>query len=270
MSNHPFTGVFAALSTALLLTMAAPLSAAAIGGLEYQGAARSTDSGNLLYEEHHYLRTENGQPRERLVLYRCPSGEAFARKRVQYGEPPYAPSFRMDDARLGYAEGFSRGQASGEALVQRAAGQPVETDAVSLGESLVVDAGFDEFVRSHWDELQQGKKVGLRFLVPSRLAAYGFKLQKTGEEALYGEPASTFRLALSGFFGWFADAIDVSYRNSDRRLMRFVGLSNIRASAEENLVADIQFPPAEQVDSLADEAWERAGREPMVGCQLGQ
>lgn len=246
-------------------------TAFADSGIEYRGEARSTDSGSLMYAEQHLLRTtEDGQPSERMVLYRCPSGEAFARKRVEYGDPLYAPTFRMDDARLGYAEGFTRGKASGEALVQRAADQPAETDAVSLGESLVVDAGFDEFVRNHWDELQAGKKVSLRFLVPSRLAAYGFKLQKTGEEDLYGAKASTFRLALSGVFGWFADAIDVSYRNSDRRLMRFVGLSNIRANAEENLVADIQFPPAEEQPALADDAWEKAASEPLVNCQLGK
>ncbi|MBD8525833.1 hypothetical protein [Pseudomarimonas arenosa] len=257
-------------STAICLALLCICSTAAASGIEYRGEARATDSGNLLYAEHHYLRTEGGRPRERLVMYRCPSGEAFARKTVSYGEPPYAPSFRMDDARLGYAEGFSRGKAAGEALVQRASNQPAETDAISLGESLVVDAGFDEFVRSHWEELQAGKKVSLRFLVPSRLAAYGFKLQKTGEENLYGESASTFRLALSGLFGWFADAIDVSYRNSDRRLMRFVGLSNIRASADENLVADIQFPPAEQRDALDDGRWQQAEQEPLVACQLGR
>ena len=252
----------------LLLAISAP--ALAETGQEYRGEARSTESASLLHPEHHSLRTETGRPSERLVVYRCPSGEAFARKTVRYGEPPYAPSFRMDDIRFGYAEGFSRGQASGEALVQRGADQPAETDAISLGESLVVDAGFDEFVRSHWDELQAGKKVNLRFLVPSRLTAYGFKLQKTGEEDLYGEPASTFRLALSGLFGWFADAIDVSYRNSDRRLMRFVGLSNIRANANENLVADIQFPPAEQQDQLPSERWQQAADEALVSCQLGE
>lgn len=249
---------------------AAALPALALEGVAYQGEARAPDDGRLLYEEHHYLRTENGQPSERIVLYRCPSGEAFARKTVAYGEPPYAPQFRMDDARFAYSEGFERGRIAGEAFVQRGADDPLQKEAVTLGESLVVDAGFDEFVRQHWAELQAGESVALRFLVPSRLAAYGFKLQKQGSETLYGEPASVFRLALTGLFGWFADAIDVSYRDSDRRLMRFVGLSNIRATPEENLIADIGFPPQRQQAALDEAGWQQAQSEPLSACQVGQ
>ena len=247
-----------------------PASALAVEGVAYQGVARSVDGDAVLYEEHHFVRTDGAAPAERIVLYRCPSGEAFARKTVTYGEPPYAPQFRMDDARFAYAEGFERGRIAAEAFVQRGADDPLQKEAVSLGESLVVDAGFDEFVRANWDALQAGKSVPLRFLVPSRLAAYGFKVRKTGEESLYGQPASVFELALSGVFGWFADAIQVSYRNSDRQLLRFVGLSNIRATPEENLTARIEFPPDRAGETLDAERWQAAQSEPLANCAVGQ
>lgn len=250
----------------LLLLAAAP--ALALEGVAYEGEARALDGDALLYTEHHAVRRENGAPVERYVLYRCPSGDAFARKHVRYGEPPYAPQFEKQDVRFGYVEGFSRGRIAGEVFVRRTAEDPRQQDAIPLGESLVVDAGFDEFVRAQWEPLQQGQRVPLRFLVPSRLSTYGFRVRKVGEEQLFGDTVSTYQLALSGMLGWFADGIDVSYRNSDRRLMRFAGLSNIRKSPEENLLVRIEFPP-EREAPLDEPTWQAAREAPLGDCQLG-
>lgn len=253
---------------ALPLLLAASLPAGAMSGIAYQGEARSLDGDVLLYTEHHVLRQEDGAPAERYVLYRCPDGAAFARKHVRYGEPPYAPQFEKQDARFGYVEGFSRGQIAGNVFFRRSSEDTREEDSISLGESLVVDAGFDEFVRAQWDRLQAGKSVPLRFVVPSRLSAYGFKVRKVGEEEMFGETVSNFQLAVSGLLGWFADPIDVSYRNSDRRLMRFAGLSNIRKTPDENLTVRIQFPPTQQL-ALDEAAWKAAQDTPIGSCQLG-
>lgn len=250
------------------LLLAVSLPVAAMSGVTYQGEARSLEGDALLYTEHHLLRQEDGAPVERFVLYRCPDGAAFARKHVRYGEPPYAPQFEKEDARFGYVEGFSRGKIAGSVFFRRTTEDPREEDSIALGESLVVDAGFDEFVRAQWDNLQAGKAVPLRFVVPSRLSAYGFKVRKTGESELFGETVSNFQLAVSGLLGWFADPIDVSYRNSDRRLMRFAGLSNIRKSPDENLVVRIEFPPGEQ-DALEADAWQAAKDTPLGSCRLG-
>lgn len=255
----------------MLLGLLGGLCSASLGAavVSYQGVARAPETGTLLYEEHHFVRQVDGRPGERLVLYRCPDGAPFARKTVSYGEPPYAPQFDLRDARFDYREGFARGALSGEAFVQRGDSGPLETEAVALGESLVVDAGFDEFVRSQWERLEAGDSVALRFLLPSRGAAYGFKLRKQAETQLYGETASVYRLALSGVFGWFVDAIDISYSQRDRRLLRFEGLSNIRAEGDRNLLARIDFPPERQLGAVAAEQMQRAAEEPLQACRLG-
>ncbi len=256
-----------ALPTCLLLALATTASAnAPLRG--YIGEAR-TPAGGLIYEEHHLVRYDGATPLERLVLYRCPDGQAFARKRVDYRDPLYAPRFRMDDVRFGYVEGFGGDAGRGEAFYRPGASADEQREAVQAGESLVVDAGFDEFVRARWDALQRGESVRLEFLVPSRLAAYRFSVRKLRSEDLYGEPASVFRLALTGVLGWFADAIDVSYRERDQRLMRFEGLTNIRATPDSNHVARIDFPPEREQAEAADEQWARAGGESLASCTLG-
>ena len=230
----------------------------------YIGEARSLE-GKAIYEEHNLVRFDCDQPAERLVTYRCPDGQAFARKQVEYGTPLFAPTFRLEDQRFGYVEGFAKGAA----FVQAGKAAEEEREAIDAGENLVVDAGFDEFVRQHWDALQAGKSVSLEFLVPSRLSAYKFKLRKVRSETMFDEPASVFELAVSGMLGWFADPLEAGYRDSDRRLMHFKGLTNIRQTLDENIVAQIRFPPAREDASLTAATWETARAEPLTSCKLG-
>jgi len=232
--------------------------------IAYVGEARAAD-GTLLYEEHHLLRTTAGQPKDRQVTYRCPDGRAFARKEVDYAEPLFAPQFRLEDARFGYIEGF----AGGAAFVRAGSAASEQRETIKAGSALVVDAGFDEFLRAQWDTLQQGKSVALEFLVPSRLSAYRFKVRKVRDEAIFGDPSSVFELAVSGLFGWFADPLEVGYRNTDRRLMHFKGLTNIRQTLDSNISAEIRFPPAREDTAPSEAAFAAAAAEPLVDCALG-
>lgn len=74
----------------------------------YEGEARDPDSGALLYREKHLVRLSEGEPQERLVLYRCADGTAFALKQVDYRTSRTAPEFTLEDVRTGYREGLRR------------------------------------------------------------------------------------------------------------------------------------------------------------------
>ncbi len=245
-----------------MVLLASTVASASIRG--YVGEARD-DTGRLLYEEHHLVRFGAGQPSERLVTYRCADGRAFARKQVDYADPPFAPQFRLDDARLGYQEGFDRG----EAFVRRGATAAEKRDAIRAGAALVVDAGFDEFVRANWDALQAGDSLAIEFLVPSRLTSYKFKLRKVRTDTLYGEPTSIFELAAAGLLGWFADPLEAGYRDSDRRLMHFKGLTNIRKTLDDNFEAQIRFPPEREAAAPDEAAWTIARAEALGSCTPG-
>lgn len=127
--------------------------------------------------------------------------------------------------------------------------------------AIVSDAGFDEFVRRHWAELEAGRTVRFPFLVPSRLDFLTFKVRKHHEETIEGAAASVIRLNLSGVLGWFLPYIEVSYRKSDRVLMRYKGLTNIRDAEGDNIVAQIDFPSRErQTVPAVDLAAQKAQR----------
>lgn len=244
------------------------LATAAHADRRLVGEARDPESDALIYREEHLLRETQDVPRERLVLYRCPNGELFARKRVSYGDTPTTPTFALEDGRFGYREGLRRDGERLTAYVKRDQERPETQGEIAAAESLVVDAGFDEFVRARWDALQRGDGLPISFLVPSRQRTYTFRLKRLGAEQIEGAAATRLRLSLGGVLGWFLPHIDVSYRDRDRRLMRFEGLTNIRIDPEDTYVARIEFPPRLE-STLTPEAWDAALAEPITACQPG-
>ena len=216
----------------------------------FTGYARSLETGELLYIESHAV-SDGGNPREtRVVLYRCAADSApFARKQLEYFGQRTSPAFTFEDARSGFTEGFER-DAHGHTVFERAGSQaPLRREAISPTRTLVVDAGFDEFVREQWDSLEQGASSKMLFLVPSLLDSVNFRIRKVAEVNIDGESASVIRLSLAGALGWFLPDIDVSYRKRDRRLMRYSGLTNIRDAGGELLKAQIDFPESAQSSS---------------------
>ncbi len=256
-----------------LLFMLAPVQAAELSGAlaQQEALARSPSGDGLLYREQHLLRLRAGRPLERLVLYRCPTGAAFARKRVDYAVSATAPAFALEDARSGYREGLRRTPA-GEELYFRERSGASEQRALLPAPADVADAGFDEFVRAHWPALAAGATLPLRFSVPSRLRAMDFRVRRVDDGALRvdGVAAVQFRLRLDGLLGFVAPHIDVAYDARSHRLLRFEGLGNLRdARAREQLVVRIDFPaPARPA---AEAQWGAALSEPLVArCESGQ
>jgi len=258
--------------TRFLLLLALALAAPALhaGTLSEQWAeAHALQGQALLYREQHLLRSEGAVPRERLVLYRCADGRAFARKRLDYGPSALAPSFALEDARSGYAEGLRRLAGRAQLWFRARRAQP-ERAAWLDPPPQVVDAGFDEFIRAHWAALLEGKPQPIAFAVPSRLRAMRFEVQRLRAAQLHGEPAQLFRLRLDGWLGLIAPHIDVAYGARSRRLLRFEGLGNLRdARGEDQLSVRIDFPAPP--GAAAPATWEQALSETLVGrCGSGQ
>lgn len=217
------------------------------GDLTFNGYARGMDDGRLLYTESHHVADAGGVRETRVVLYRCAAGgQPFARKELSYGAVREEPEFSLLDARTGYLEGLRR-TPQGPRVFQRAdARAPLREAKVPGNVAIVTDAGFDEFVRKHWAELEAGRTVRFPFLIPSRLDFLTFKVIKARDDAIDGAAVSVIRLNLSGVIGWFLPFIEVSYRKSDRVLLRYVGLTNIRDAGGANLTARIELPARER------------------------
>jgi hypothetical protein len=235
----------------LIFTLFLLLGATSAGAeLTFTGYARHPDSGALLYVETHAVKDAGKAGEQRVVLYRiAPEAAPFARKHLVFSATRSRPGFEFEDRRSGFAESF----AARGALVSARAGSDAAIRSKQIPESrLVVDAGFDEFVRENWQALQRGEPLIAPFLVPSRLTSYNFRVRKVAGERIEGSAASVIRLSLSSALGWFLPDIDVAYRDSDRRLLRYRGLTNIRDASGKLLEAQIDFPDSGRTSGPVD------------------
>lgn len=205
------------------------------GAESYTGNAFLLDGGALVYRETHYL--FDG---EHLVVYACPDGSAFARKSVHIGADPQAPDFSLFDARLGYREGVRGRDGARTIYVQRGPDQAEKSAPLDLPPDGVIDAGFDAYVRRHWDALVRGDTLRFAFLVPSKRTFYAFDLAKV--DSTRNASSVTLRLSLGAWYAFLAPHIDVSYDRATRRLLRFAGMSNMRDANLKNLNVRIEFP----------------------------
>jgi len=229
--------------------------------LSYSGTATLRHTSTFLYGERHVLHWHAGRLVERVVLYTCRDGSAFARKSVSYVDP-LAPDFLLEDAANGLSEGIRTG-AGGRTVFFRASPADAEiSGAVPPVAGLVADAGFDEFVRENWQQLLTNAPLQIRFLVPSRLKDYAFQAQRLRSETVDGTPTELFRLRLAGFWGLFLSSIDVYYSSAERQLVRYDGLSDLRDAAGDNFKAQIDFPPNERKPS--DEQTLLAARQTAI------
>lgn len=249
---------------ALALALAPALFALASAGrasvLETTGDAHARDDGRLLYREQHLIRRDGDRPLERLVLYRCPDGTAFARKRVDYRASTLAPDFDLVDAR-GYREGLRRENGQARVWHDDGAARPLAgSDA-----TLVADAGFDEFIRQRWTALVPGRTQALAFAIPAFGRSLAFKVHSAGDRA----PAlRRFELKAGGMLGLVAPTITVDYDVRDRRLRRFSGPTNIRDAKGRQIEARIEFPAKPR--DVGDEAqWRQLSAVPLKPCTPG-
>ena len=214
--------------------------------VEYTGTATSLKTQEFLYGEKHVLGYRDGKLAERAVLYTCRDGSPFARKTVNYVNP-LAPDFTFEDASNGMREGV-RSEGGKRVVFFRGRYADMEKmgDLPKIPE-LVVDAGFDEFVRENWSDLLSGKAMRMNFLVPSRVTDMGFKVQHERSDTADGTPVEVFRLNLAGILGLILPGIDVYYSAADHVLIKYVGLSDLRdSSGDNNYKVTIEFHPGDR------------------------
>ncbi|MBE1161937.1 hypothetical protein [Dyella acidiphila] len=250
MRNYPrkaWIAIFAAL----------PWVANATENLHYLGIAYDAHSGQKLYQEEHFVFDQNDQ-RTRLVLYRCPSGQPFARKWVRGAASASDPDFDLVDARTGYREGVSGPPGARKVYVQVNDHSPLRSAPLEMPVNAVIDAGFDAYVRDHFDSLDP--QARLAFLVPSRLGYMDLRLTDTSSAA----GRRHIRLSLDTWYGFAAPSINLTYDTADRRLVQFKGISNIHDASGGSQTVRIEFPVSAEQPAPTPQDIRQAAGLPLV------
>ncbi len=219
------------------------LPAAASETLVFSGTASDTDGGHLYQEEHSVTGScvdGHWRPEKHSVDYLRHDGRGpFATKALTYKASPLRPevNFHQPD----FSERLVIHHDGDETLKVEwtMSDQPAKRWRVPLKDQLVVDAGFDHFIRANWRALTDGDAVGFSVLAPTRGESYDF-VAEPAPDKLAGADYS-FRIRPAGMLmRVLVDPIRLGYRD-DGFLSHYAGLGNIRRNQDENHVVSIRY-----------------------------
>lgn len=184
--------------------------------LQTVGEARDRQSGDLLYREYYYC---SGDELFCTVVYRDPLGSVITRKTLDYSASSISPQVAVVDVRH-----------ARESMLVR---DPNDT--------VVVDAGFDNYVRSQWSALVAGDTVKFKFLVVDASKPYKMRATRNQQaQCDQGKLCLTVEID-SWLLGLVAPEIELVYSLDQRELLHFSGTSNIRSVADKAQQVDIAY-----------------------------
>ena len=209
------------------------------------GKAYALDSEQLLYvEKHQRLNDQRHQ-----VHYETPAGDTFARKELDYSVSKQAPSFKQTNQWPG--ELIDVQENDGDIRLRYRATQEgkVFTKRFERNDKLIVDAGFDQYVKQHWSTLTDGQPLEIDYLVPSQTTVVSFSVSQT--ECLANTSAQAVCFSIAPASWWVSVAVDpltVAYDPHTHNLLRFTGRGNIANADGDYLGVDIryQYPESDQ------------------------
>ena len=226
----------------VLVAIPAMQSAAADQSFDHVvGDAFGLESADLLYRETH-CGIHNKLTRE--VIYQNRDGSLIAHKVLDYGSGHTTPSFvqhnilakekikvTFDQEELSmHVTGSSNRALESKYLVTDLARKPI-----------VIDAGFDRFIRDNWNKLVSGETQEFRFPLASRSRLISLRA-KTSTCSYKTETDQCFTLEFSNwFFRMLAAPIELGYDPGMARLTRYRGLSNIEDERGNGQVVDIRY-----------------------------
>ncbi len=213
------------------------------------GTAWTPDKSDVLYREYHFAENPDLDLTTR-VQYRRPDGSVFAEKTIDYSRSLTAPEIQHVDYRNSARINTEFLDDARSAMIkvgfQAHDSERYREELLTYRETVVVDAGFDPFVRKHWQSLIAGTSVGAAMLVPSRLDTVRISLTKTDHGfcdvdnadiyCFVARPAGMLRAV-----GWFVDPIYIGYDKDSKRLKNFNGISNLRDDNNQTRTVLISF-----------------------------
>jgi len=185
----------------------------------FQGVARGSD-GSVAYVETHEVRISGGSVTSAETRYDHPDGRTIARLVSAYAPGSFAPDYEFQDLRTGAREAVRR-DPNGVRLQD---GDRDRLLPLPVDVPLVAGQGLDRYARAHLDELARGEVLEVSLALPGRLDAFGFRLR--GEKLASGLVRVRFE-PTSFFLRILAPSLEGEYDPETRRLVRYVGVSNV-------------------------------------------
>jgi hypothetical protein len=225
----------------LMATLAFFLWASAASGgdtTEVFTAGAFNKRGELEYTENHAVSYENEKVTRSRTLYFDPAGRMIGELVSEYLPSPQFNTYSFKDSRAGYEDGVS---VEGERLRlfrKKSPGANQESAYLRMAPDQVVGQGFHHFLRLNLETLATGEIFHIKLVMPSRLDQYNFRIRKVKR---VGQTLH-IRLEIDNWFlRIFAPYVECEYELGTRRLLRYVGISNLEDGSGSHPKVDIVY-----------------------------
>ncbi|MFK7733753.1 MAG: hypothetical protein AB8B48_19190 [Pseudomonadales bacterium] len=232
------------LTVACSLLVCVPASATVVEEVRpyVTGKAFQPGSTTLLYIEEHYKVADQLHK----VVYLDANRELVAEKLIDYSANAYSPNVQVDDYRAKRATTIEHGDELCRVTIAGLDnGVDQDTATFKPEKHDVMDAGFDNYVRKHWDQLSQGETVKFRFMLPLRDSTIGLKVkpkQCEDKDDVNNDGAMCFRISPSNWLvSALAAPIDLVYERDTQRLLRFVGQGQLPDAEGRSMEVDLRY-----------------------------
>lgn len=205
------------------------------------GVAKAPN-GNFLYCE---LVDQTNQHELRIDYVK--DKNIFASKELKYTTNTTMPSVRQKDFRFGEVREAEVTEEKIKLHYQASSDKKNFSAAIARKDVDVIDAGFDNFVRIHWDELQSGKTLSINFASIAHLKALPLRISsqplgKCGRNVSSTQSTNyCFYVEIdNAFLRMLLGNIKLIY-DHQRKLEEFNGVVNILGEKESNQTAKIHY-----------------------------
>ena len=204
------------------------------------GTASSLKTGKLAYLEYHDITTA-----QHTVRYMDEKGKLIAEKTIQYLHGYTTPEYRLQDQRINRNTG-SEWQKDHFVIYRQDKSEKRHEKIIEPEKDIVIDAGFDHFIRGHWNELIDGKVLPFSFVIADPLTILNMKIKEvSAEKTAIKQHSDRYRYFLASsrnkLIGWAIPEINLAYDKETQLLQVYQGPSNITDKNDKTQTVVIDY-----------------------------
>lgn len=168
-----------------------------------------------------------------LMLYKDRNNTVIAEKKIVFKKSTIAPEYSFKDKRNGQLE---KVRTSGDMIdiqYRENTNSALEKVSIPRTNNMVIDGGFDYFVRMNWDIILKTSSI-FSFVSTSRKTTFSFSIQFTGKEQFNDLLCAKFIMRPGNpILKFLVKPIILHYSWENKRLISYQGLSNIADSKQD-------------------------------------
>lgn len=202
-----------------------------------RGEALNSENKLVYIENHTFKKKLNGEITDIKTIYQNASGKIIAEVSSTFAKDPFIPDTIFIDHRFNQKQELiydSESKMINMKITEMNSGKS-KTNSIKRQENMVSGQGFHNYILNNYDQ----KRSNIKFIVLPKLDYYSFYFEKVVSE---NEGLRFFVLKISNWLlQVIVKEIIVEYRDKDRSLISFEGLTNIDSDEKKSQILKIKM-----------------------------